>query len=282
MIVGIVGLGLIGGSLAKAFKKFTSHTVLGCDKDAETLEKALLAGAIDGTIEEPGALDVLLVALCPQAAIAHVASVAPMLNKRCIVVDMCGVKRVVCRELFPLAERCGFTFIGGHPMAGTEFSGFDHARETLFKNASMILVPDGRTDTAVTAAIGRVFLDIGFAKIRFSTPEEHDKMIALTSQLAHVLSSAYVKAPSAVNHRGFSAGSFRDMTRVAKLSEDMWCELFFANKDNLAEEIDGLISRLGAYREALCNDDRDGMANLLKEGKERRALIDGKYEKDKD
>ena len=166
-------------------------------------------------------------------------------------------------------------------MAGVEFSGFDHSREALFKNASMIFVPDNGVDIGALERLKELYMSLGFSEVRITTAEEHDKMIALTSQLAHVLSSAYVKSPSALNHRGFSAGSFRDMTRVAKLNENMWTELFFDNKENLLTEIDGLIERLKEYKTALFTDDRETMTELLKEGRERKALVDRKYEKDK-
>lgn len=282
MKIGIVGLGLIGGSIAKAVKKNTNHTVLGADRDEESLKKAFLVGAIDGRLEDLGGLDVLIVALYPSAAVRYVKENADKIPRHCIVTDTSGVKRVVCEELFPVAREKGFTFIGGHPMAGVEFSGFDHSREALFKNASMIFVPDKNVTAGELEKMKDLFTAIGFTHIQISSPEEHDKMIALTSQLAHVLSGAYVKSPSALSHKGFSAGSFRDMTRVAKLNEDLWTELFFDNKENLLTEIDGLIERLGEYKCALYEDDCETMKQLLKEGRERKALADRKYEKNKD
>lgn len=279
MNIGIVGLGLIGGSIAKALKKNTPHAVYGADTDAESLKKAVLVGAIDGELKSLAGLDVLIVALYPAATVEYVRENADRIPKNCIVLDTAGVKRAVCGELFPLAREKGLTFVGGHPMAGVEFSGFDHSREALFKNASMILVPDKNITIDKLELLKELFMSVGFTRIQISTPEEHDKMIALTSQLAHVLSSAYVKSPSALSHKGFSAGSFRDMTRVAKLNEEMWTELFFDNKENLLTEIDGLIERLGEYKCALYEDDRETMKQLLKEGRERKALVDKKYEK---
>ena len=279
MDIGIVGLGLIGGSLAKAIKKNTPHRVFGLDIDVESLKKAFLTGAVDGELKDLGSLDMLIVALYPAATVRYVTENADKIDKKCIVMDVSGVKGAVCGPLFPLAREKGFTFIGGHPMAGVEFSGFDHAREALFKNASMVLVPDKNVTIDKLVAVKELFTALGFARMQVSTAEEHDKMIALTSQLAHVLSSAYVKSPSAVSHKGFSAGSFRDMTRVAKLNEDMWCELFFDNRENLLGEIDGLIARLSEYRAALYERDSDEMKRLLKEGREKKALAEKNYEK---
>ena len=279
MDIGIVGLGLIGGSLAKAMKKNTPHRVFGLDIDVESLKKAFLTGAVDGELKDLGSLDMLIVALYPAATVRYVTENADKIDKKCIVMDVSGVKGAVCGPLFPLAREKGFTFIGGHPMAGVEFSGFDHAREALFKNASMVLVPDKNVTIDKLVAVKELFTALGFARMQVSTAEEHDKMIALTSQLAHVLSSAYVKSPSAVSHKGFSAGSFRDMTRVAKLNEDMWCELFFDNRENLLGEIDGLIARLSEYRAALYERDGAEMKRLLKEGREKKALAEKNYEK---
>ena len=282
MNIGIVGLGLIGGSIAKAIKKNTNHRVYGSDINEESLRKAVLVGAIDGKLTDLSALDLLIVALYPSAIIRYVEENADKIPKECIVTDTAGVKKVICDVLFPLAREKGFIYIGGHPMAGVEFSGFDHSREALFKNASMILVPDKTVTIAALETMKELFTAIGFTRIQFATPEEHDKMIALTSQLAHVLSSAYVKSPSALSHKGFSAGSFRDMTRVARLNEEMWTELFFDNKENLLTEIDGLIERLGEYKCALYENDAEIMKQLLKEGRERKALADRKYDKNTD
>ncbi len=278
MTIGVVGLGLIGGSIAKALKKNTPHTVLGYDTDESVMKKALLVGACDGVLNDVSLLDILIVALYPSATVEYIKSVAAKLKPTATVIDADGVKGYVCKELFPLAKEYGFTFIGGHPMAGMEFSGFDYSKEALFNNASMILVPDTNVKITVLEEIKELFLSLGFTRIQISTADEHDKMIALTSQLAHILSSAYVKSPSAINHKGFSAGSFQDMTRVARLNEKMWTELFFENKENLLIEIDGLIERLKEYKTALYQDDTETMFMLLKEGRERKALVDKKYE----
>lgn len=280
-VIGVVGLGLIGGSLAKALKKNTAHIVLGYDTDETVMKKALLVGACDGVLKDVSCLDILIVALYPSATVEYIKSVAEKLKPTAIVIDADGVKGYVCKELFPLARAHGFTFIGGHPMAGMEFSGFDYSKEALFNNASMILVPDTNVHIGSLEEIKSLFLSLGFTRIQISTADEHDKMIALTSQLAHILSSAYVKSPSAINHKGFSAGSFQDMTRVARLNEKMWTELFFENKENLLTEIDGLIERLKEYKTALYEDDTETMFALLKEGRERKALVDKKYEKTK-
>lgn len=279
MKIGVIGLGLIGGSLAKAIKKNTTHTVFGKDINEETMKKAILTGAIDGELTDISLVDILIVSLYPSATVKFIEENAEKIKKGAIVTDVSGVKKSVCDKLFPLAEEKGFSFIGGHPMAGVEFSGFDYSKDALFKNASMILVPSKKESIGNCELLSELFKSLGFTRIQFTTPEEHDKMIALTSQLAHVISSAYVKSPSALNHKGFSAGSFRDMTRVARLNENLWSELFFANKENLLTEIDGLIEHLIEYKTALSEDDEEMMIELLKEGTKRKLLSEKRYEK---
>ncbi|MCI8808688.1 MAG: prephenate dehydrogenase [Oscillibacter sp.] len=277
MNVGIVGLGLIGGSMAKSTKVRTSHTVWGVDLDHETMTMARMSGAIDAplTDENLGECDLILVAICPSAAIEWVKTHADKIAPKTILVDLCGVKRMVVEALAPVAEQHGFAYIGGHPMAGRERGGFTSSSDSLYVGASMILTPDERTDMQLLEVLKAYFLDIGFATLTFSDPEEHDRIIAFTSQLAHIASSAYVKSPEAQRRRGFSAGSFQDMTRVARLDEDMWTELFMADSDYLIKELDILIANLNEYAEALKAGDAQRMRTLLKEGKDRKATAGG-------
>ena len=270
MQIGIVGLGLIGGSLARAVKENTDHSVFAFDIDRSTLLAASLVGAIDGelTNETLKSCDVLLLSLYPQAVIDYVSSHLASIRPGTIVIDCCGVKRVVCAPLCALAKEQGFHFLGGHPMAGTQFWGFAHARASLFKGASMILTTNGVSDIRVLETVKRLFTAIGFEKLTFTTAEEHDKIIAYTSQLAHVVSNAYVKSPTALQRKGFSAGSYRDMTRVAKLNVEMWTELFLENKDNLCDELDLLIENLQQYRDALKAGDEATLRRLLQDGKD--------------
>ena len=275
MHIGIVGLGLIGGSLAKAVKAKTAHTVLAFDKNEEVLFKALSDKAVDAVLDENtlSSCQIVLVALYPQAAVDYIRTHQDHFAKDGIVVDCCGVKEVVCTPCAEAAAQAGFTFIGGHPMAGIEKAGFDHSFPTLFEGASMVLTPEEGTDQKAVRTVSDLCGELGFGRIQISTPKEHDRMIALTSQLAHVLSSAYVKSPAALSHAGFSAGSFKDMTRVAWLNENMWTELFFDNKAALLDEIDGLIDRLQAYSDALRRNDKAWMHSLLKEGRERKEIV---------
>lgn len=270
MIFGIVGLGLIGGSLARSIKFHSDNVVYGADINETALLQARMVNAIDGELTEEnlGDCDVTLIALYPQAsvdwALAHLNAFKP----GSLVIDCCGVKRFVCDRLYPAFEENRAVFMGGHPMAGRERSGFSYAQDDLFENASMILAPAPGTDVETIRRAKEVFLSIGFGRVRFTTPREHDEMIAFTSQLAHVVSSAYVKTPLAPKHKGFSAGSFKDMTRVARLNETMWTELFLENDDLLLMETQHLIDRLIEYRDALKDRDEERLRVLLREGRE--------------
>ena len=277
MNVAIVGLGLIGGSMAKSIKNRTAHTVWGADLNSETMTMARMCGAIDAPLTEENLpqADLILVAIRPGAAIEWVRQHTERIAKSAILVDLCGVKRTVVAAIAPVAERCGFAYIGGHPMAGRERGGFTASTEDLYVGASMILTPDKRTDMHLLETLKAFFLDLGFAGLTFSTPEEHDRIIAFTSQLAHIVSSAYVKSPEAQKRRGFSAGSFQDMTRVARLDEDMWTELFLDDEDFLTKELDELIGHLTDYRNALQDRDAQRLHDLLKEGRELKATAGG-------
>ncbi|MDO4846543.1 MAG: prephenate dehydrogenase [Clostridiaceae bacterium] len=279
MIIGIIGLGLIGGSFAKAIKYNTDSTVLGYDKDAGVLLRSKLLGAVDDDLTQDriGDCDIVITAIYPEATKQYITENADKFKKGALVLDTCGVKGYVCEDMWKLAKENGFKFIGAHPMAGRHLSGFDYSLVNLFENASMILIPDGEADINDLETLKKLFCDIGFTNIQFSTPEEHDRIIAFTSQLAHVVSNAYVKSPNAKVHAGFSAGSYKDLTRVAKLNEEMWTELFLENADNLTEEIDYIIENLKQYSDAIKARDADTLRQLLREGRECKERIDGDY-----
>ena len=277
MNVGIVGLGLIGGSMAKSTKARTGHTVWGADLDKETMTMARMCGAIDAplTDENLPQCDLILVAIRPAAAVEWVRTHASLIAPSAILVDLCGVKRTVVSAITPIARERGFAYIGGHPMAGRERGGFTASSEDLYVGASMILTPDQRTDMQLLETLKAFFLDLGFAGLTFSDPEEHDRIIAFTSQLAHIVSSAYVKSPEAQRRRGFSAGSFQDMTRVARLDEDMWTELFLDDADYLTTELDELIVHLREYADAIRAHEAQALRALLRDGREKKASAGG-------
>lgn len=270
MQIAIIGLGLIGGSLARTIKLHTGHTVFGCDIDPQTIQQAFLMGAIDAELTDSALreCDLVLVSLYPGAIISWVTAHAADFKPGCLVIDCGGVKQVICDALVPLSRAGHWHFLGGHPMAGREYSGFRYARDDLFDNASMILCTDGLDDPELLQSARDFFMDLGFRRVQFANPRTHDEMIAYTSQLAHIVSSAYVKCPLADKHRGFSAGSFADMTRVARLNESMWTELFFDNREALLPVVEDLVQRMTEYRDALRDGDHQAMLTLLREGRE--------------
>ena len=269
MKIGIAGMGLIGGSLAKAYKISSEHAVYGYDIDEGALGTAQMSEAIDGILDEGtiGSCDCILIALYPKAAVDYMQIIAPLISGKTMVIDCCGIKRQVCDEGFRLAEQYGFTFVGGHPMAGTQYSGFKHSRANMFEGASMILVPPVYDDMGLLQQIKELLSPIGFAHLTVTTAEKHDQMIAFTSQMAHIVSNAYIKSPTALAHKGFSAGSYKDLTRVAWLNEQMWAELFLENKDNVLKELDYLIGALTQYQSAIESADFEELKDLLAQGR---------------
>ena len=276
MTVGICGLGLIGGSMAKAYKE-EGHRVLGYDLNESTVSYALLAEIMDDRLSENTIpeCDLLLIALYPQAAVTYLQAIAPLISNHTVVIDLCGTKEIICRVGFSLADTYGFTFIGGHPMAGTHYSGIKYAKATLFKGAPMVLVPPRFDDMALLDRIRQLLAPAGFGKFSVTTAQAHDERIAFTSQLAHVVSNAYIKSPTAQGHKGFSAGSYKDLTRVAWLNERMWTELFLENKEPLLRELDQIIGALGEYRDAIAEDNGERLCELLREGRIAKELADG-------
>ena len=276
--VGIVGLGLMGASLCKALKA-AGYPVLGVDIDESTQKYAELTGTVDGKLTEEniGTCDFLFIALYPGAAVSWMTQHAARIKKGAIAVDLCGVKRAVCPPCFRLAAENGFTYIGGHPMAGRQFSGIKYAKADLYQNAMMLLVPRENEDLFILSRLRDLLRAAGFAHVAVTTAEKHDEMIAFTSQLAHVVSNAFIKSPTARQHQSYSAGSYRDLTRVAKLNETMWTELFLDNADCLGRELDHLIIALSAYRDALAAADADRLKALLREGRERKEEIDTEW-----
>ncbi len=275
--VGIIGLGLIGGSFAKAYHA-AGWQVLAADRDASVLAFAQMSGAVDAplTAENVSGCALVLVCICPEAAIAAVTELAPRIGPKPVVIDCCGTKRVVCEALFPIAEQYGFTYLGGHPMAGSHHSGFKYARENLYHGAPMVLVPPVFDDIALLQRVKELLAPAGFGRFSVTTAAEHDEMIAFTSQMPHLISNAYIKSPTAAAHKGFSAGSYKDMTRVAWLNAPMWAELFLENKDRLLHELDWLMESLAQYRTALDADDLPELTRLLDEGKKRKEEVDGR------
>ena len=277
MRVGVIGLGLIGGSMAKAYKRSRDWEVYGANRSHSIVEFAMIAEAIDGELTDEilPTLDLLYLAAYPQGVINQLKEIAPKLSKKCVVIDLSGIKERVCEACFPIAEEYGFTFVGGHPMAGTHNSGFKYSREDMFDGQPMVIVPPVFDNIELLDHVRMLLRPARFGRISVITAEDHDKRIAFTSQLAHVVSNAYIKSPTARSHDGFSAGSYRDLTRVAWLNPDMWAELFIENKEPLLYEVDTIIASLQQYREALANEDFPALRQLLDDGRRIKEEVDG-------
>ena len=276
MTVGILGLGLIGGSLARAYA-IAGHTVYVSVRNESMLSFAQLAGAVHGplTPENMSECDLILLAIYPDGSASWLERNAHLVSKNALVIDCCGIKENICRRCFPLAEQYGFTFVGGHPMAGSQFSGFKYSRANLFKGAPMVLVPPVFDDIQLLDRAKNALKPCNFGFFSVTTAENHDKMIAFTSQMPHILSNAFIKSPTALQHRGFSAGSYRDMTRVAWLNSQMWAELFLENKEHVLFELDYYLNSLKAYRDAIADNNEALLVSLLEEGKIRKEQVDG-------
>ena len=276
MTVGILGLGLIGGSLARAYSK-AGHFVLACEQDKSILEFAQLSGAVNGELVPSSILscDLILLAIYPDGSAAWLEENAQFIRNDALVMDCCGTKSEICARCFPIAEKYGFTFIGGHPMAGSHHSGFKHSRSNLFQGAPMVLVP-ARFDNIQLLQLAKDMLSpCKFGAFTVTTAAEHDRMIAFTSQMPHIVSNAYIKSPTALSHKGFSAGSYKDLTRVAWLNPQMWAELFLNNRDNILFELDNYIESLTAYRDAVSAGNMELLVKLLDDGKKRKEQVDG-------
>lgn len=279
MNIGIVGLGLIGGSIAKAYRadEETEHQIWGCDSDNIILEYSMMSGVTNGVLDREKLCECDLLFLCiyPKGVVEYLKNNAQYINKAAMVIDCCGTKRVVCDACFDVAKENGFTFIGGHPMAGTHNAGFKYSRADMFKGAPMVVVPPRFDDVELLDRVKKLLAPLGLKGISVTTAEKHDKMIAFTSQMAHLVSNAYIKSPEARNHKGFSAGSYKDLTRVAWLNAPMWTQLFLENRDFMLEELNVLIENLMQYKEAMENEDAEQLCRLLDEGRRIKGEIDG-------
>ena len=276
MTVGILGLGLIGGSMARAYAK-AGHTVLAWEKDDAMLTFAQLAGVVDNRLDRDNmqTCDLILLCVYAEASASWLEDHAAYIARTALVIDCCGIKDEICKRGFPLAQQYGFTFVGGHPMAGSHHSGFKYSRSNLFQGAPMVIVPPRYDDPELLQRVKDALAPCGFKSFSVTTALEHDSMIAFTSQMPHIISNAFIKSPTALSHKGFSAGSYKDLTRVAWLNPQMWAELFLSNRDNLCNELDFLIASLQTYRDAIFREDADHLIQLLEEGKNRKEEVDG-------
>lgn len=281
MLIGIVGLGLIGGSFAKVYSH-AGHTVCAMDTDTQTLRYALLKGMADRELTSDDLKDCDMVLICtyPEAAVRFLEKYAPYFGEKTVVMDCCGTKRTVVEAGMAFSKKYGFTYVGGHPMAGTQYSGIKYSRSNMFKNTQMVIVPMVYNDIFLLDKIKKLLMPCGFSQLIVTTADEHDRMIAYTSQLAHIVANAYIKSPAVKEHKIMAAGSYRDMTRVAWLNPEMWTELCIDNRDNLIRETDILIENLKAYRRALSERDAKQLKALFAEGTRIKEKVEGEKHAD--
>ena len=272
----VAGLGLIGGSMAKAIKKNTDCRVLGWNRTRATAEKALADGAIDAIAEDADfeSCDMLIVGMYPAATETFLLEKIPKMKRGALAVDLAGVKTRIVESAGMLAREYGVRFTGGHPMQGLAHAGYERSFADLYKGASMILVPSAATLPGDVDELGSFFRSVGFGRITVAGAEVQDHMIAHTSQLAHIVSNSYVKSPVSTNYAGFSGGSYKDMTRIACLDERVWKELFIWNKNALLPEIDDLVHNIMELRDAIEREDYDRLERLLRAGREAKERID--------
>lgn len=267
MNIAVIGLGIIGGSYCKAIKKFTDHYVIGINRTKTIAEKALSEGAIDeiGNAESLKNADLIILCMYPQACIDYIKENGKFIKNGAIVTDSSGIKRAICPQLLELSNEHNFVFVGSHPMAGKEKNGFDAGDAELYKGASFIITPCG-ADEKYVDVLAEFATSIGFGTVKITTPEEHDRMIAFTSQLPHVLACSYVLSPCCPNHKGFSAGSYRDVSRVANINSVLWSELFLENREPLIEELDILIENITQIIDSIKANDKETLMELLEQG----------------
>ena len=280
MKIMFVGLGLIGGSMAMALEGYPDLERYAVDGDEPTRLEALGRGVVraawpnadDAPVED---MDIIVICLHPEAAADFVRAQAGRIRPGALLTDVCGVKRPLFEAVGEVRERT-FIYLGGHPMAGTQYSGFGHARANLYHNAPMVIVPPDFDSIELLTRVKELLAPAGFGRYSVTTAALHDEMIAFTSQMAHLVSNAYIKSPTARSHRGFSAGSYKDLTRVAWLDPSMWAELFLDNRDNVLFELDSLAKSLAQYRAAVENNDLAALTALLDEGRRRKEEVDGR------
>ncbi|OUN05875.1 prephenate dehydrogenase [Flavonifractor sp. An92] len=272
----IVGLGLIGGSMALALKGFEDFEIVGVDVSQPTLRFASEHGVADFVTEDaasvlPGA-DVVMLALHPRGIVDFLARYRGQFQPGCLVTDVCGVKTSILEAAEVLPDTVDF--IGCHPMAGTEFSGIEHAFAEMFQGSHLILVPQETSTAEHIALMERLAAHIGCRDVYRTTAEEHDAMIAYTSQLMHVIAVSVCDDPMLFTCRGFEGSSFRGCTRVAALDVGLWTELFSMNRPALVESVDRLLESLTAYREVLAGGDAAQLSQKLSRSAARKRQMD--------
>ncbi|MDD6483592.1 MAG: prephenate dehydrogenase/arogenate dehydrogenase family protein [Clostridiales bacterium] len=266
MKIAIIGLGLIGGSIARRLRGFHDCTIAAYNRTYETLVLAKHDGAIDEGYTDPAqaidGADLIILCLYPQLNVDIIRDNLSHLKDKAVITDVSGVKQFMVEELEKILPE-GVDFVGAHPMAGREVSGYQSSTDELFDGASFLMTPTKRTKPESTALIREMAKYIGCKHIVTTTPKEHDAVIAYTSQLMHVVAVALCDNPMIERSTYFSAGSLRDCTRVAVINAGMWSELFVENKEELSKRIDEMQQSLEKIKTAVKNSDRETLEEIM-------------------
>ncbi|MBQ4110538.1 MAG: prephenate dehydrogenase [Clostridia bacterium] len=280
--VGIVGFGLIGGSMGAALKKNSDIKIIAIDKDESVVDYAVKNGMADeGSVNPSEALpkcDVVFIALYPELTKTFIKENKDVFKKGSVVSDLCGIKSEIVSFVNSLGD-VNFRFVGAHPMAGKEINGVTAADDVLYQGASLLITPDEKTDRNAVEIIRRLGEIAGFGRIVEASPKRHDEIITYTSQLPHVMSVAYVLQNTFDKCDGFYAGSFEDMARVAKINENLWSELFALNRDTLNKQIDEYVSALLTLKEQIGRGDYEILKETLKKSRELKEWKDENYKR---
>ena len=260
--IAVIGLGIIGGSICAALTK-AGFAVDGTDLNETNVSYAIKNGYIQKRAEDLSVYDVVFIAVPPAATISLLESTK--FKDGALVSDICGVKEVIEKAVY--AKPRNYRYVGIHPMAGKETSGIRSASASLFNKANLVIVHAEQTRKEDVEEIKEYAKAMCFGRIVECSAKEHDKKIALTSQLAHIVSNAYVKSAQVKGCDGFTGGSFQDMTRIAGVDEKIWTQLYMHNREYALEELEGLIKHLNVYRDALQNNDENALSDALKEGR---------------
>lgn len=278
MNIVVVGLGVIGGSFAKALKKAGYEDVFGVDIDAETLKKAeelkiIKKGCTTGK-EFFKQADLIILSIYPRLIVNFLENNKIFFKKGALITDTTGIKEVLINDVLKIIPD-DVDFIFGHPMAGREKKGIDFASDEVFKEANYIITPTGRNNIKNLEFVENLILDIGFKRVKKLTAQKHDEMIAFTSQLPHVMAVALINSDEEGRDTGkFIGDSYRDLTRIANMNEDLWSELFLGNRDNLLKSIENFELEVNLIKEAIFNNDKNKLVEYFKTSSVRREHLE--------
>lgn len=266
--IAVIGLGIIGGSMAYALRGFKNAQIFGCDIDPSTCNKALDCGAVDKASTNPKDAiknaDLIILCVYPEMILEIISKNKDSFKPGAIITDVCGVKTHLAKSIEKILPP-GTEFVGGHPMAGKETHGFDSASPELFGMCGYIITPTDSSTHKGTALIEEMARYIGATRIAKASPSEHDSVIAYTSDLMHVAASALCLDYNKKMNRAYTAGAFRDCTRIANINPQLWTELFIENKSFLLAELDRYIDSLIKFKSAIETSDKERLCSLLTE-----------------